>query len=134
MIDKTKLSPAEINQIGIEALVKALGPTGMMKFTRQFHLGSGDYTRDRDKILGNPSLEEILAEIKEMRRENTERANEAIEFTGINMIDVRKYTLSQIRQMGIDALTQALGENGMEQFIKQLETSSGYYAESRRAN
>ncbi|WP_017315103.1 hypothetical protein [Mastigocladopsis repens] len=74
MIDVTKLSQAEIRGLGIEALTKALGPAGMARFMQQFDMGSGDYTRDRDKILGNPTIEEIVAEIKEMRREQQEQS------------------------------------------------------------
>jgi hypothetical protein len=74
MIDVAKLSQAEIRRLGIEALTKALGPAGMVRFMQQFDMGSGDYTRDRDQILGNPTIEEIVAEIKEMRREQQEQS------------------------------------------------------------
>jgi hypothetical protein len=53
---------------------KALGSAGMVQFMQQFDIGSRDYTRDRDKILGNPTIEEIVAEIKEMRREQQEQS------------------------------------------------------------
>lgn len=46
----------------------------MVQFMQQFDIGSRDYTRDRDKILGNPTIEEIVAEIKEMRREQQEQS------------------------------------------------------------
>jgi hypothetical protein len=69
MIDVTKLSQAEIRRLGIEALSKALGPAGMARFMQQFEMGSGDYTRDRDQILGNPSIDEIFADIQEMQQE-----------------------------------------------------------------
>ncbi|OCQ99029.1 hypothetical protein BCD64_23620 [Nostoc sp. MBR 210] len=69
MLDVTKLTQAEIRRLGIEALTKALVPAGMARFMQQFELGSGDYTKDRDQILGNPSIEEIIAEIKEMEKE-----------------------------------------------------------------
>ncbi|MBG1269158.1 hypothetical protein F8S12_23640 [Nostoc sp. WHI] len=73
MLDVTKLTQAEIRRLGIEALTKALRPAGMARFMQQFEMGSGDYTRDRDKILGNPTIEEIVAEIKEMRQEQQEK-------------------------------------------------------------
>jgi hypothetical protein len=69
MIDVSKLTQAQIRQLGIEALTKALGPAGMARFMQQFEMGSGDYTRDRDKILGNPTVEEIFARIEERRKE-----------------------------------------------------------------
>ncbi|MEH1905014.1 MAG: hypothetical protein V7L04_27475 [Nostoc sp.] len=48
MLDVTKLTKAEIRQLGIEALTKALGAAGIARFMQQFGIGSGDYTRDRD--------------------------------------------------------------------------------------
>ncbi|WP_414590383.1 hypothetical protein [Anabaena sp. CCY 9614] len=65
-------SQAEIMRLGIEALSKALGPAGMARFMQQFEMGSGDYTRDRDQILGNPSIDEIFADIQEMQQEQQE--------------------------------------------------------------
>lgn len=69
MIDVTKLSQAEIRRLRIEALTKALGPAGMARFMQQFEMGSGDYTRDRDQILGNPTIDEIFARIEERRKQ-----------------------------------------------------------------
>jgi len=69
MIDVTKLSQAEIRRLGIEALTKALGPAGMARFMQQFEMGSGDYTRDRDQILGDITLEEIFISIEEGRKQ-----------------------------------------------------------------
>ncbi len=61
-------SPMQIRQLGIEALAKALGPVGMVRFLQQFETGSGDYTDSRDKLLKNASAEEILSQIKERWR------------------------------------------------------------------
>ncbi len=72
MIDVTKLTQAEIRQQGIEAITVALGPAGMGRFMQQFEMGSGDYTRDRDQILGNPTIEEIVAPIKQRRESQVE--------------------------------------------------------------
>lgn len=60
-------SPTQIRQLGIEALAKALGPVGMVRFLQQFETGSGDYTRSRDELLQDATLEEILSQIKEQR-------------------------------------------------------------------
>ncbi|MBW4606049.1 MAG: hypothetical protein KME22_02225 [Hassallia sp. WJT32-NPBG1] len=74
MIDVSKLTQAQIRQLGIEALTKALGPAGMARFMQQFEIGSGDYTRDRDQILGDPSIEEIFARIENRRHEQQENS------------------------------------------------------------
>lgn len=61
------LSPAQLRQRGIEALVEALGVVGMVRFLQQFDQGSGDYTRDRGMILAGISLETAIAQIKQAR-------------------------------------------------------------------
>lgn len=55
--------------MGIEALTKALRPAGMARFMQQFEIGNGDYTRDREKILGDPTVEEIFASLEERRQQ-----------------------------------------------------------------
>lgn len=62
-------SQMQIRQLGIEALTQALGPVGMVRFLQQFDTGSGDYTRDRDRVLGSPNVEDVLAQIKERRKQ-----------------------------------------------------------------
>jgi len=56
----------EIRKIGIDALAKALGPIGMVKFLQSFDLGSGDYTKERLQWL-DQSIDEIVNEIKRQR-------------------------------------------------------------------
>lgn len=66
-METSKMSPAQIRQQGLDALVKALGPVGMVRFLHQFDMGSGDYTQERQQWLESLSLEDILAEIKQKR-------------------------------------------------------------------
>ncbi len=54
----------EIRRTGIEALTEKLGTVGMIRFLQQNETGYGDYTKDREEILGNPSLEEIYNSMK----------------------------------------------------------------------
>jgi hypothetical protein len=54
----------EVCRAGLAALAKALGPVDMIRFLQQFDLGNGDYTKERFKILGNPSVNDLLAELK----------------------------------------------------------------------
>jgi hypothetical protein len=56
-----ELSPMQLRQKGIEALVHSLGAVGMVRFLQQFDQGSGDYTRDRDTILPSITLEDAIA-------------------------------------------------------------------------
>jgi hypothetical protein len=68
-IDGSKATPAELRRAGIDALVKALGPIGMARFLQQFDLGNGDYTAERDRILGSPTVDELMDEL-ERRQES----------------------------------------------------------------
>lgn len=45
------LSPLELNRIGKQALVDALGFDGMIRFIRQFDPSTGDYTKERHQWL-----------------------------------------------------------------------------------
>lgn len=131
MVDASKLTLEQIITLGIDALAESLGPAGMGRFMEQFEKGSGDYTRVRDQILGNSTLEEIFAQIQQRRQQQTENSNRTpfrknrLQFQ--NAIDVRQLTLSQIRELGIEVLTLALGRSGMERFLQKLEMDNGDY-------
>ena len=58
----------EIRRTGIQLLTQNLGAVGMVRFLQQSDLGWGDYTKEREQWLGNPSLSEIAADIKAMRK------------------------------------------------------------------
>ncbi|WP_244944944.1 hypothetical protein [Nostoc sphaeroides] len=131
MIDVSKLTQTEIQQLGIDTLSLALSPAGMGLFMHQFNLGSGDYTRDRDEILGNPTIEEIVARIKERRISEVESSDVLPKVTNMRMLDVTKLTQREIRQLGIEALTKALGLAGMARFMQQLRLGSGDYTRDR---
>jgi hypothetical protein len=63
------MNPAQIRQQGLEALVKALGPVGMVRFLHQFDTGIGDYTKEWQQELANLTLEDILVEIKQINNQ-----------------------------------------------------------------
>ena len=56
----------EIRKRGIEALAKALGPIGMIRFIQSFDLGKGDYTKERFQWL-EQDMDEIIDEIERKR-------------------------------------------------------------------
>ncbi len=62
-----ELTPTRIREKGIEALLEALGPVGMIRFLQQLDSGSGDYTRDRKRLHAGLTLEQIVKEIRERR-------------------------------------------------------------------
>lgn len=52
---------------GVKALVRELGPAGMVQFMQQFRRGKGDYAKDRHKILDKLTVDQIVDEIKSRR-------------------------------------------------------------------
>lgn len=58
----------EIRRTGIQVLTQNLGAIGMVRFLQQSELGWSDYTKERSQWLGNPTLDEIAAEIKATRK------------------------------------------------------------------
>jgi hypothetical protein len=57
-------NPQELRQKGYKALVDALGPVDTIRFIQQMSEGQGDYTKERKKWLGNPSVDEIIKELR----------------------------------------------------------------------
>jgi hypothetical protein len=62
------LTPNQIRTLGLAALNRALGPVGTICFLQQFDRGNGDYTAERVRLLGNPTVEDLLRELKAKRR------------------------------------------------------------------
>jgi hypothetical protein len=59
-----------LNEITIEALrilCREIGLVNTVRFMNQFTTGYGDYTLEREQLLADLSLDDILAEIKRMR-------------------------------------------------------------------
>jgi hypothetical protein len=63
------MSLEQIRIAGIEALTRALGPVGMVRFLQQYETGSGDYTAERRKWLDDLTIEEIVEAIERRRFE-----------------------------------------------------------------
>lgn len=61
------VSVSQITATAVSLLCRELGPVNTARFINQFTNGSGDYTKDRETILGNRTVEEIVAEIKKRR-------------------------------------------------------------------
>ena len=62
------MSLNQIRKVGIESLSQTLGPVGMVRFLQQFDTGSGDYTTERERWLGETTLNDIVRDIEEGRR------------------------------------------------------------------
>ena len=58
-----KIKPlAEINEEAFNLLFKHLGPADTMRFIHQYWQGSGDYTKEREDLLKNFTLDGIFEE------------------------------------------------------------------------
>ncbi len=64
MMNTQTMTQQQIRIAGIEILRQHMGITGMIRFLQQTETGYGDYTKERDGLLGNPTLEELFAEIQ----------------------------------------------------------------------
>ena len=65
MIEVRPLSETTTNAIRL--LYSELGVVNTVRFLSQFTVGYGDYTEERDLLLANKSLDQIIQEIKQRR-------------------------------------------------------------------
>ncbi len=57
----------ELTQDAIRILYRELGVVETVRFLRQFTNGYGNYMTEREALLGQKSLDELLTEIKQRR-------------------------------------------------------------------
>ena len=62
-------NPSAVRKAGLLALRNELGSVGATYFLRQFDVGTGDYTADRDKLHEGLTLEEIIANVRKIDEE-----------------------------------------------------------------
>ncbi|BBO16848.1 conserved hypothetical protein [Candidatus Brocadia pituitae] len=60
---------AEIKTMRWKALVKELGYTGATKFILLYEKGEGDYTKERKELFKDVTIEDIIREIKERKKQ-----------------------------------------------------------------
>ena len=61
----TKLMPlGDLTVTAIQVLCREMGPANTARFIRQFSRGFGNYTDERDQLLGDVTVKEITAEIR----------------------------------------------------------------------
>lgn len=58
----TARSLPDLTHEAISVLCRELGVVNTLRFLRQFARDTGDYTKDRDALIGDISLEELFAE------------------------------------------------------------------------
>jgi len=57
-----------IRERGLDALTKELGSAGMAVFMRQFENGNGNYIEERDGLLKDLTIDDIVAGIEARKR------------------------------------------------------------------
>ncbi len=60
VLDVFTATPAEIRRAGLDAVARALGPVGLARFLRLYEDGQGDYTAERDVLLGSSTVDELF--------------------------------------------------------------------------
>jgi hypothetical protein len=63
-----KMSPDEIRAAGMRALLRDLGPAGLIRFMQQFETGSGDYSVERHGWLPETGAAELARSIRAARQ------------------------------------------------------------------
>jgi hypothetical protein len=58
----------QVRAAGLKALARELGPVGLVRFLQQFETGSGDYSLERHRWLGDHTVEELAQEIEHQRK------------------------------------------------------------------
>ena len=58
----------ELTTSAIRVLCRELGVVNTVRFINQFTTGYGNYTEERDQIIGDLTVDEIVNEIKRKRR------------------------------------------------------------------
>jgi len=58
----------EVREVGLAVLARTLGPSDTVRFLQQYERGRGDYTAERDELLGHPTVHELVKAI-ELRRD-----------------------------------------------------------------
>ncbi len=59
---------SEINRRATHILFTEMGVVDTIRFMNQFSIGQGDYTKDREKWLGDISLDNAISQIKAERK------------------------------------------------------------------
>lgn len=63
-VDAQEMTLDQIRKVCIDALNQKLGLVGAIRFLQQTETGWGNYTKDREKWLGDPDLKELFDAIK----------------------------------------------------------------------
>ncbi len=60
-------SLAEITQTALKVLYREIGVVNTVRFINQFTTGYGDYTKEREQLYSQLTLDDLVTEIKRQR-------------------------------------------------------------------
>jgi hypothetical protein len=64
------MTPVELRERGYRALVRELGPLDAIRFLQQMGWGTGDYTQEREALIGSVSREEFWRDLQSIRNQS----------------------------------------------------------------
>lgn len=64
-MDTQTMTLEQIRMAGLDALIRELGPIGMIRFLQQFDNGKGDYSKERHKWLDESDVMTIVKKIQQ---------------------------------------------------------------------
>ena len=67
VVKKAPMAVADITTTPITLLCREIGPVNTARFLNQFTSGFGNYTEERDEIIGASTVDRLLEEIKQRR-------------------------------------------------------------------
>lgn len=65
-----EMTEADGQEAGFKALLEALGPVNAIRFLWQFDKGRGDYTKERHDWLKDLTIDDIMKDIEQRRRQD----------------------------------------------------------------
>ena len=68
---------ADITATAIRVLCREIGAVNTARFLNQFTTGFGNYTEERDQIIGEPTVDELVAEIQQRREKGNKSQKSA---------------------------------------------------------
>jgi hypothetical protein len=57
----------------IRLLIKHIGASDTIRFIRQYHSGYGDYTKEREELFKDLTIDDVVNEIEQMRKNQSSK-------------------------------------------------------------
>lgn len=64
-MNQQAMTQEEIRLVGIRILGEHMGPVGLIRFLQQSEIGHGDYTAERSRVLGDPTIAVLFLDVEQ---------------------------------------------------------------------